>query len=82
MSERNFLRLQKKITQLSPISSLQVINQILENFKETNPQLDPNSLLWCALYSILKEHPSVELDFFIYNYMNEIESEERIKTAA
>lgn len=77
MSQRNFLRLQKKIYQLSPISSLQAINQVLENLKELNPTTDQNTLLWCALYGFLKEHPSKELDYVIFSYMNEIEGAQK-----
>ena len=82
MSQRNFLKLQKKIYQLSPVSSLQAINQVLENLKETCPNSDQNTLLWCALYGYLKEYPSKELDFLIYSYMNEIESDQKEVQAA
>lgn len=82
MSQRNFLKLQKKIYQLSPVSSLQAINQVLENLKETCPYSDQNTLLWCALYGYLKEYPSKELDFLIYSYMNEIEADQKEIQAA
>lgn len=82
MSQRNFLILQKKIYQLAPISSLQVINQVLENLKEQNPNMDQTNLLWCTLYGILKENPSTELDYIIYCYMNEIEQKAQVNAAA
>lgn len=78
MSQRNFLRLQKKLYELSPASSLQAINQVLENFKELHPATDQNTLLWCTLYGFLKEHPSKELDFIIFAYMNEIEGAQQV----
>jgi len=75
MQARTFLTLQKKIYELSPISSLQAINQIIEQYKEICPSESANNHLWFSLYGLLKEHPSKDLDFLIYSYMNELETQ-------
>jgi hypothetical protein len=75
MQARTFLTLQKKIYELSPISSLQAINQIIEQYKEICPSESANNQLWFSLYGFLKENPSKELDFLIYSYMFELETQ-------